>query len=208
MRTHLTTDDLLKYMDTTDMSEEYLLWFEGVTGHIEACESCSRLLEKAIMLESSMQEENIGQLFKMAEHEADIRRSVVAHKLQMMYSQDSTRNAASTIVTEAIRQLQVNAVKSYMLQMSSMVGRAAVARGEGDGVSLVKEDGVEILVEDSELLVKTDDMDNQKKFTAVLDRKEKSPMVCEATWEEEKKQWVAKFNMDELMEQFEVYIIE
>ena len=33
-------------------------------------------------------------------------------------------------------------------------------------------------------------------------------MVCEATWEEEKKQWVAKFNMDELMEQFEIYIIE
>lgn len=208
MRTHLTTDDLIKYMDTTDMSEEYLLWFEEITGHIESCEACSRLLEKAIMLESTLQEENFGQLFRLAEHEAEIRRSIVACKLQAMYSQDSTRNAASTIVAEAIRQLQVNAVKSYMLQMSSTAARVAVARGEGDSISLTKEDGVEILVEDSELLVKTDAMDNKKKFTAVLDRKEKSPMVCEAVWEEEKKQWVAKFNMDELMEQFEVYIIE
>lgn len=208
MRTHLTTEDLIKYMDTTDMSEEYLLWFEGINGHIESCETCRQLLEKAIRLESTLQEENFGQLFKLAEYEAEIRRSIVACKLQMMYSQDLTRNVAGTIVAEAIRQLQVNAVKSYMLQMSSVAGRAGVARGEEGGLSLTKEDGVEILVEDSELLVKTDAMDNQKKFTAVLDRKEKSPMVCEAVWEEEKKQWVAKFNMDELMEQFEIYIIE
>ena len=160
MRTHLTTDDLIKYMDTTDISEEYLLWFEGITEHIESCEACRQLLEKAIRLEGTLQEENFGQLFKMAEHEAEIRRSIVACKLQMMYSQDSTRDAAGTIVAEAIRQLQINAVKSYMLQMSSMAGRAGVARGEGDSISLAKEDGVEILVEDSELLVKTDDMDN------------------------------------------------
>lgn len=208
MKTHLSTEDFKKYMDTSDMSEEYLLWMEDVSEHLETCEVCQKNLEKVIMLENSLKEESFAALLKMAEHESDIRRSIVASKLQMMYQEDSTRNIAGTIVAEAIRQLQMNAVKSYMLQMSSMAGYAGVARGEGDSLSLTKEDGVEILVENSELLVKTDSVDNQKKFTAVLDRKEKIPLVCEASWEEESKQWVAKFNMDELMEQFEVYIIE
>lgn len=207
MRTHLTIEDLQKYINTSDMSEEYLLWMEEISDHLETCEVCQKNLEKVIMLENTLQEESFGSLLKMAEHEDDIRRSIVACKLQMMYQENSTKDAASAIVMEAVRQLQLNAVKSYMLNMSAMAGCAGVARGE-ESMPLAKEDGVEIMVENSELLVKADASDRQKKFTAVLDRKEKSPVVCEASWEEENKQWVAKFNMDELMEQFEVYIIE
>ena len=46
MRTHLTTDDLIKYMDTTDISEEYLLWFEGITEHIESCEAWRNMKQR------------------------------------------------------------------------------------------------------------------------------------------------------------------
>ena len=208
MRTHLTIEDLKKYIDTTDMSEEYLVWLEDVSGHLETCEVCQKKLQKAIMLENTLEEESFGSLLRLAEHEEEIRRSIVACKLQMMYEEETTRNVANAIVAEAIRQLQMNAVKSYMLQMSNMACYAGVARGEEEHLPLAKEDGIEIMVENSELLVKADVLDQTKKFTAVLDRKEKSPMICEASWEEENKQWVAKFNMDEVMEQFDVYIIE
>lgn len=208
MGTHLTTQDLIKYMELSDTSEEYLLWEERITEHLEECEACRELIHEAIMIESTLTEESFGELLKLAGHEDEIRRSMVANKLRMMYEQGYTKDAVSSIVAEAISRLQMNAVRSYMLQISAMAGRVSVARGEEERLSLNKEDGIEIILENSELVVKTDGLDKKQKFTAVIDHKEKSPMICEAAWEEEAKQWVAKFNMDELMEQFELYIID
>lgn len=207
MSTHLTIEDLEKYMDTSDLSEEYLLWMEGINQHLDECERCQKLLDKAIEIEYVCEEENFADMLKLAEREEEIRRNMVACKLMQMCQSDETQDAAKVIMIEAIKQLQMNAVHSYVLQLSAMPRYATVARGEEE-YALKSEGGMEITTENGVLQLKTAESDKQKKFTAVLDRKENSPMVCEASWDEETQKWIAKFDMADVPDQFEVHIID
>lgn len=208
MRTHFTIEDIEKYMDTSDFSEEYLLWMEEVTEHLDKCEKCQKMIDKAIAIESVCREENLSSLLKLAEQEEEIRRSIVICKLVQMYQQDATRNAVNESMADVIRQMQMNEIRSYVLQVAHIPRYAGVSRGEDEGgYSKKTEDGVEITIKDGVLQVKKSDSDKQRKFTAVLDCHEGNPMVCEALWNEESQQWIAQFNLDDVLEQYEVYII-
>ena len=206
MSTHLTIEDLEKYMDTSDLSEEYLLWMEGINQHLEECEKCQKLLDKVVELECVCDENNFADLLKLAQKEEEIRRNMVACKLLQMCQSEETQETAKVIMEEAVKQLQMNAVRSFVLQASAMPRYAGAVRGEEE-CSLKSGDGVEITAEDGMLLVKTTDSDKSK-FTAVLDSKENDPMICEASWDEEAQKWVANFAMDDVRDSFEIYIIE
>jgi len=205
MGLHLTIEDIEKYLDTSDFSEEYLLWMEGISAHLQECKKCQNLLHKAIEIDLFCQEDNIETVLHMARQEEEIRRGIVICKLQQMYQE----KAMEEVMQNAIRQMQLHAVKSYMLQVSGLLNYANAAREEAEEMHpYFSDDRMEIAVEDGMVVLKLTDMEKQKKFTAVLDRKEGSPIVHEAVWDEGMQRWIARFEMDELQEQCEVYIVD
>ena len=53
---HLTAEEIIKYMDTSDLSEEYMLWMEDVSDHLLTCYSCHQRLCQALLTESVCEE--------------------------------------------------------------------------------------------------------------------------------------------------------
>lgn len=53
---HLSAEEIMKYMDTLDLSEEYLLWMEETSEHLMTCNSCYQKLRQAMLVESICEE--------------------------------------------------------------------------------------------------------------------------------------------------------
>ena len=53
---HLSAEEIMKYMDTSDLSEEYLLWMEKTSEHLMTCHSCYQKMRQAMLVESICEE--------------------------------------------------------------------------------------------------------------------------------------------------------
>lgn len=53
---HLTAEEIIKYMDTSDLSEEYLIWMEEVSEHLLTCYSCHQRMRQTMLAESVCEE--------------------------------------------------------------------------------------------------------------------------------------------------------
>ena len=151
MRTHLTWEEIEKYIDTSDLSEEYLLWMETVSEHIDACETCQKRIQKAVAIEAALEEENFGQMLELAQQEEEIRRNILICKLYQMSQDDSTKAELRQTMTQIMQKMQQQAVNAYILQAVAMQQRAGVSRGEECFVK--REDSLEISYTDSLLQV-------------------------------------------------------
>ena len=205
MRTHLTWEEIEKYIDTSDLTEEYLLWMEQVSEHIDACEICQKRIQKAAIIEGALEEDNFSQMLELAQHEEEIRRNILICKLYQMSQDDNTREELQQTMMQIIQKMQQQAVQAYILQAVAMQKRAGVSRGEEYFAK--REDGLEISYKDS-LLQVCFIKDSSKNYLAVLNQDGKAPQIAEAVWTEEKDCFVAEFEIEESLTEFEIYIVE
>lgn len=197
--THLSIDEMEKYIDTSDLSEEYLLWMEEVSEHVLNCQRCQQALQKAMLIESISDEWGLQSALELAAKEEEIRRNLLIAKLQQM--QEQARMA------EVVQRLTQGAIQPLVMQRRDLQRRAGVARGEtGSNVKLPQ--GVEITAREEQILVKVPSQDSARHVTVLLDRKGLQPEVREAVWNESEKVWTAEFTIANPQETFEIYVIE
>lgn len=197
---HLTVEDIEKYMDTSDLSEEYLLWMEHVMEHLSGCPRCQEVLQKSMMIDIISDDGNFADALILATKEEDIRREVVITKLQQM--------SEYTRMTEVIRKLREQAINPVVLQMTDLQRRAGVARGgEKHTQATQLPENVEITTKDESIIVKITEQDSKGTVTVLLDRKGLEPELCETVWNESEQCMVAEFSVSDSNEPFEIYVI-
>lgn len=81
LQRHLLIADYEKYLDTADISEEYLQWLEPVSLHLQECEKCRGTLNR-IMNIDFLCEEGLGAALDLVDKEAQIRRVLFAEKIR------------------------------------------------------------------------------------------------------------------------------
>ena len=205
MRTHLTWEEIEKYIDTSELSEEYLLWIETVSEHLDACEICQKRIQKAVAIEAALEEENFGQMLELAQQEEEIRRNILICKLYQMSQDDSTKAELKQTMIQIMQKMQQQVVQAYILQAVAMQQRAGVSRGEEYFVK--REDGLEISYTDSRLQV-CFTKDSSKSYSVVLNKDGKAPQIVGAVWSDVKDCFVAEFEIEDTLTEFEVYIVE
>ena len=141
---HLTRNDLQKYMDTSDLSEAYLLWMEQVTEHLLECPKCQAALQKLMLIDSICEEESFAEALELATQEEAVRRDLLIAKLQQM--QEQARMA------EVIQKLSEQAVSPIMLQMSDLQRRAGVVRGDAEQHRMQLPKGAEVTAQDGKVI--------------------------------------------------------
>lgn len=205
MRTHLTWEEIEKYIDTSELSEEYLLWMETVSEHLDACKICQKRIQKAVAIEAALEKENFGQMLELAQQEEEIRRNILICKLYQMSQDDSTKAELKQAMTQIMQKMQQQVVQAYILQAVAMQQRAGVSRGEEYFVK--REDGLEISYTDS-LLQVCFTKDSSKSYSVVLNQDGKAPQIAGAVWSDVKDCFVAEFEIEDTLTEFEVYIVE
>ena len=200
MEKHLSVEDIEKYMTTSDLSEDYLLWFESVTEHLNECEKCRNALQRAIALESLNEEEGLCEALKLAEQEEEIRRSIVICKLLQMQQQDR--------MAEVIRRLQGCDLTPYIIHRADFGRQVGTSRGNTKEEILLQDyPGAEITCENNVITVSVPVSKDSDKITVLLVRENGNPEVCEASAEEASQKRIARFSIDEQTDTFEIYII-
>ena len=79
---HLTYEEFKLYLDTGDMSDEYLGKVESISQHLGECEQCQSMLEKVILMDSVCEEETLAYGMDLLKKEADIRRELFSEKIK------------------------------------------------------------------------------------------------------------------------------
>lgn len=69
---HLTVEEITQYLDTSDLSEEYLLRMEEISEHLLSCDQCQRSLRKALSVESIFEEGGLSAGLRLLEKEEKI----------------------------------------------------------------------------------------------------------------------------------------
>ncbi len=207
---HLTSREIMKYMDASDISEEYMLWMEEASGHILACGVCQEKLNRAMTAEGVCDEEGLAAGLGLMEHEEEIRKDILLVHLSRM--QEQIR------IAELIRQMQNSYVERYMFSMANRKRSASAARGEqpqcGQQVTLERLDDKLLLKIPGKMgkrsLEGTEETGNrkwQRGLMVVLRIEDKEPIVEEAFWDEECGQYVAVVDGCEPGEELELYVI-
>ena len=123
---HLSVEEIEKITDTSDLSPEYLTWYESVENHIAECPLCREQIRRKLLCndltDGSILQEGISLLGK----EEEIRRDIVIARLL----QQSRDNQA---IAEALRRQQYAQL--------SLVNRKsrAVYRGKNEQKGLLYE---------------------------------------------------------------------
>lgn len=192
---HLTYEELERYMDDADLSQEYLLWSEPVTEHLDMCAVCRERLDKLFLLSELCRDENIESSMRLVSREMQIRARAVALHLEIM--------AENQRMLEVARRLQMGVLLAVSASKADFLKKQSVVRG--DEVSEEKQ--VTVSYESGRVCVSVA-LSEEKDVTVVLasvDSKEVPRMQC-AVWQEEKKTAVAEFEVEQLEEKYEIYV--
>jgi len=192
---HLTYEELERYIDDTELSQEYLLWSETMTEHLDMCAVCRKRLDKLFLLSELSREENIERSIRLVGREAQMRTRVVALRLEIM--------AENQRMLEVAQRLQAGAVLAMSVSKEDVLKKQSVARGNEIG----EEKQITVCYKDGAVCVSVA-LSEGKDVTVVLasvDGKE-APIMQKAVWQEEQKAAVAEFKVEQLEEKYEIYI--
>lgn len=192
---HLTYEELERYMDDTNLSQEYLGWSEPVTEHLDTCAVCRERLDKLFLLSELSRDENIVSSVRLVSQEKQIRARVVALRLEIM--------AENQRMLEVARRLQMGMLLAVSASKADFLRKQSVVRGDEAN----QEKQVTVSCESGRVCVSVA-LSEEKDVTVVLvpsDGKEAPRMQC-AVWQEECKTAVAEFEVDKLKDDYEIYV--
>ena len=81
---HLTYEELERYVEDTDFSEEYMMFCETLMTHLDTCVLCRDRLDKLQLLSTLTEDAYMVSSLNLVRREAQIRRKIVALRLQLM----------------------------------------------------------------------------------------------------------------------------
>lgn len=222
---HLTAEEIMKYMDASDLSEEYLLWMEETTEHLQACGVCQERLHRAMTAESVCEEEGLAAGLELMEHEEEIRRNILIAQLSRMREQER--------IAELITRIRDGYVERFMFSAPILSGRAAAVRGaDAGGVmddnaagkqNVTLEQRVTLERSEDKLLLKIPGRsgnENQAgrencsgtakicdKLMVIFQMEDGEPIIKEALWDEACGQYVAELDTAVIKKLFEIWIL-
>lgn len=206
---HLTSEEIVKYMDASDMSEDYMLWMEETSEHILTCDVCQEKLSRAMTAESVCDEEGLAAGLKLMEYEEEIRRNILITHLSRMLEQ--------TKIADLIRHIQSGYTERFTFAMADLRSSAGAVRGadpqHGQQVTLERTENKLLLRIPGELgqesrtgTEETCNKELQRMRMVILRMEDKEPVVKEALWDEACGQYVAEVDGCEQGEKLEIYI--
>ena len=193
---HLTYEELERYIDDTDLSEEYLCFSEPLTAHLDACELCSKRLEKMLCLSQLLEEEQFLPAMKLVKKEEQIRRSILALRLEMM--------AEEQRILEVAMRLKMGFLLKVSVARTDFVKNQSVYRCGG----VTEQKPVTVHYENGKACVSVE-CDKAAEVTVVLTPvKEKAAeiMVAGAKWDERNHLSIAEFAIEDLEDNYEIYV--
>ncbi|MCM1261547.1 MAG: hypothetical protein NC313_02410 [Butyrivibrio sp.] len=192
---HLTAEEIIKYMDASDMSEDYLLWMEEVAEHMEICDVCQKRLHRAMTVESVCEEEGLAEGLKLMEHEEEIRKNILIAHLSRMQEQER--------IAKLIRHIRDGYVERFAFSTSELRRSAGAVRGAepqyGQRVTLEKSE--------DKLFLKIPGRSGSK-LTVILQMEDEELIIKEALWDEACGQYVAVVDGFIRGEKVEVYLLQ
>lgn len=206
---HLTSEEIIKYMDASDLSEDYLLWMEETAEHILTCDVCQEKLNRAMTAESICDEEGLAAGLKLMEYEEEIRKNILITHLYRMREQ--------TRIAELIKHIQSGYVERFTFSMTDLRRSAGVVRGTdqqcGQQVTLEKLENKLLLRIPGEMgkenRIKTAGANNEElqyRLMVILHIEGEEPIVKEAFWDEACGQYVAEMDGCGRGEKLEIYV--
>lgn len=115
---HLSVEDIDRITDTSNLSSEYLTWYEGVEAHLADCALCREQIRRKILCDDLSDGRTLQTGILMLEKEEEIRRNMVIAKLMQQ-----------SVVNQAI----INAMSKQRYVQTTLAARRAnhaVYRGE------------------------------------------------------------------------------
>lgn len=194
-REHLTYEELERYIDDNDLSEEYLCWSEPITEHLDDCAFCRQQLDNLFLLSELMDEKNMPDAMRLVGKEEEIRRKQVALRLEIMAEEERMKEVA--------KRLQMGMLIALSASKTELLRGRSVARGEENEqypASASYEEGI---------LYITIELEKEADVAVVLvchDEKDAKPEMKKAVWQEERKVAVAEFEVGELGENYEAFV--
>lgn len=206
---HLTSEEIMKYMDASDMSEDYMLWMEEASEHILTCDVCQERLNRAMTAESVCEEEGLAAGLKLMEHEEEIRKNILITHLNRMREQAR--------IAELIDHIWSGYVERFTFSVADVRRGAGVVRGtdpqHGQQVTLEKaEDKLLLRIpgrmgkENRTGTEEICDNDRQNKLTVILHMEDEEPIIIETLWDEACGQYVAELDGCGRGEKLEIYV--
>lgn len=192
---HLTSEEIMKYMDASDMSEEYMLWMEETAEHILTCDVCQEKLNRAMTAESICDEEGLAAGLKLMEYEEEIRRNILIAHLARMREQER--------IAELIEHIRSGYVERFTFSAADLRRSAGVVRGTDQQY----EQQVTLEKSENKLLLRIPgEMGKKSKLTVILHMEDEEPVIKEALWDEACGQYVAEVDDCGQGEKLEIYI--
>ena len=127
MRQHLTQEEIMKYMDTADLSEEYIRWSEEAQTHVDNCALCQEQLRRFLAVEQVCEADMLTQGIDWMEKESDVRRNIVLFRLGMLGENERIQH-----VRQAILQGQF---LEYVVKQSQIGRKQSIFRGDRSDIS-------------------------------------------------------------------------
>lgn len=196
---HLSYEDMERYLDTTEFSDEYLCWTETVMEHLNECEHCNKLLRRMLMISFVCEEDSMANGLSLLEKESEIRRTLTSLQLEV--------TAGEARIKELAYRLQMGMMMHVFAYKNDLTERYAVARGECvDEQS--EQETVKVRYDEKHIRVKIRCKKEQKATVIITSEDEngKEPMVADAVWSEQESVAVAEFEVTELSEAYSVFV--
>lgn len=206
---HLTTEEMIIYLDTSNISEEYLLWMEEITEHVMECSQCQERLHRAMTVDSICDEEGLAAGLKLLEYEEEIRKNILITQLNRMREQ--------TRIAELINHIRSGYVERFTFSMADLRRSAGVVRGTDQQyeqrVTLEKSEKKLLLRIPGEMgkesrtgTEEVCDNDRKNKLTVILHMEDEEPAIKEALWDEACGQYVAEVDGCGQSGKLEIYV--
>lgn len=203
---HFTIEDFEKYMDTADLSEEYLWWYQEKVAHIDNCPMCQKILDRMLQLEAVSEEENWSEGLQLLEQEEAIRSRLVAQKLILAGQEERMRRV--------IAMLYGNQVAPTLVYRNDFLKKASVARGALDkaGAKGAQEETLQVEYAEGRIRVKVTSKE-PKEFTVIIQPAKmhgtadtEEPLIATAVWSAQENAAVAEVKVDKLAEEYRIYL--
>ena len=208
---HLTVEEINIYLDTSDLSEEYLLRMEEISEHHSSCDKCRQNLRKALIIESVCEEGGLAAGLRLLPKEGKIRRDVWIRDWEMKQAMEPA--ACVTGFPNSYDYL-----RRFTFSMTNLRRTAAVVRGSdaedkkntssvNAGQPIIPEiRGDKLIVRVAGELVREQLGIAVQQFNVVLCPEGASPIEKAAVWDEAGGYFAVEFDVGEVGEQFEIYI--
>lgn len=193
---HLTYEELERYAEDNDFSEDYMIFCEPLMAHLDTCAFCRDRLDKFVLLSTLTEEKSMASSLNLVRQETQIRRKMVALRLKMM--------AEEQRMTEVAKRLEMGLLLAVSVARADFLKVQAVSRSNESAGNKP----VTVHYEKGKAIVEVQ-CGKQAEVTVILvpvKEKDAGIMVAEAKWCEEKELSIAEFEIEQLEEYYEIYV--